>query len=54
MIVGRVTAERELAFYGYDSSSVATVAQENAFMRSRRFEKWGEAILFPEVRERRV
>jgi hypothetical protein len=54
VIVERVTAERELADYGYDSSSVAMVSHENAFMTSRLFEKWGEDVFFPEVRELRV
>jgi hypothetical protein len=53
VIVSRATAEKDLAYYGYDHHNVALASQENAFMTSSLFELWGETVFFPAVEERR-
>jgi hypothetical protein len=53
VIVSRVTAEKDLAYYGYDRHNVAIVSQENAFMTSSLFEMWADTVFFPSIDERR-
>jgi hypothetical protein len=53
VIVHRLTANREVAYYGYDESIVTLVTQANAFMTSILFEAWAQEVLFPAVEERR-
>jgi hypothetical protein len=53
VIVDRLTANRELAYYGYDESNVTLVTQANAFMTSILFEAWAKEVFFPAVEERR-
>jgi hypothetical protein len=53
VIVDRLTANKELAYYGYGESNVTLVSQDNAFMTSSLFEAWAKEVFFPAVEERR-
>jgi hypothetical protein len=53
VIVSRVTAEKDFAYYGYDHHNVAILSQENAFITSSLFEMWADTVFFPSIDERR-
>jgi hypothetical protein len=53
VIVSRATAEKDLAYHGYDRHSVALASQGNAFMTPSLFDLWAETAFFPAVKERR-
>jgi hypothetical protein len=53
VVVDRLTAKKELAYYGDDESNVTLVTQANAFMTSILFEAWAKEVFFPAVEERR-
>jgi hypothetical protein len=53
VIVPRVTAEKELRYYGYDESNAVLTFQTNAFMTSALFELWATTVFFPTVDRRR-
>jgi hypothetical protein len=53
MIVDCLTANKELTYHGYDTSNVALVSQDKAFMISMPFEALTQQVFFPAVQERR-
>jgi hypothetical protein len=53
VIVPRVTAEKELKYYGYDESNAVLTFQANAFMTTALFELWAATVFFPTVERRR-
>jgi hypothetical protein len=53
VIISRVTAEKDLAYYGDDHHNVAILSQENTFMTSSLFEMWADTVFFSSIDERR-
>jgi hypothetical protein len=53
MIVDRLTANKELAYYDDNASNVALMNQDNDFMTSMPFEAWTQGGFFPTLQERR-
>jgi hypothetical protein len=53
-IVDRVTAEKELQYYGYDASNVILTSQANTFMTTALFELWTTTVFFPMTEQRRL
>jgi hypothetical protein len=51
-IVDRVTAEKELQYYGYDASSVTLTSEVNTFMTTALFELWATTVFFPTIEQR--
>jgi hypothetical protein len=52
-IVHRVTAEKEIKYYGYGDSNVQLAYQPNAFMTRPLFELWARTVFFPTIEQRR-
>jgi hypothetical protein len=47
----RVAAEKELQYYGYDTSNVTLMSQANASMTTALFELWATAVFFPMIEQ---
>jgi uncharacterized protein YdhG (YjbR/CyaY superfamily) len=48
-IVDRVTAEKELQYYGYDASNMTLTFQVDAFLATALFELWATTVFFPTI-----
>jgi hypothetical protein len=53
VIVPRMTAEKELKYYGHDKKDAILLCQGNTFMTSALFEWWATSVFFPAIEQRR-
>jgi hypothetical protein len=53
LVVDRVTAEAELAYFGYNRENAFIASQVNAYMTQGLFDLWGSQVFFPTLEGRR-